>query len=150
MLANDDFVALVGTAHASIMEEVMAVAGRNNDSSGKDRISMEAVAARRPILKALLDVRSVYTLPTLTSEGSENPEDQSLRLTAACFCEQGRHRSVAFVEELARKEWPDEWDVEIRHRDVENHGSKSKSQRHPGHKDSRKNNQKFVGLGEDL
>lgn len=100
-------------------------------------------------LEAPLNSECGFILLTLTSEKTESPEDQSLQFTVACFCEQGRHRSVALVEELARKKWPDEWDIETLHRDVENHGSKRKSQRHSGHKDSRKNNQKFVGLGED-
>jgi hypothetical protein len=33
-------------------------------------------------------------------------------------CELGRHRSVAFVEELAKRQWPAEWAVEVVHRDV--------------------------------
>ena len=42
-----------------------------------------------------------------------------ISLTVSCYCERGKHRSVAFVEELGRKPWPKEWVVEIVHRDVD-------------------------------
>lgn len=75
---------------------------------------------------------------------AENADDRSTELLVGCFCELGRHRSVAFVEELARKGWPSEWEVKIRHRDVDQSKNKNKNQ---GHKQSRRNNQKFVGSG---
>ncbi|KAH7072916.1 hypothetical protein BKA63DRAFT_516013 [Paraphoma chrysanthemicola] len=40
-------------------------------------------------------------------------------LRVGCFCALGHHRSVAFVEELARLKWPGEWHVEVVHRDLE-------------------------------
>ncbi|KAH7077202.1 hypothetical protein FB567DRAFT_144896 [Paraphoma chrysanthemicola] len=40
-------------------------------------------------------------------------------LRVGCFCALGHHRSVAFVEELARLKWPREWRVEVVHRDIE-------------------------------
>lgn len=81
---------------------------------------------------------------TLTIDVSGHPEYPVAELIVGCFCELGKHRSVAFVEELARKPWPNEWDVEICHRDVEQSNNKSKNQHH--HKQSRRDNQKFVGL----
>jgi len=39
-------------------------------------------------------------------------------LRVGVCCELGRHRSVAFIEELARRQWPAEWAVEVVHRDV--------------------------------
>lgn len=41
---------------------------------------------------------------------------QEIRI--GCSCARGRHRSVAFVEELARKQWPADWDVRVEHRDL--------------------------------
>jgi hypothetical protein len=82
----------------------------------------------------------------LTTNNKEHPEEQSIQLIASCFCALGKHRSVAFVEELARKQWPDDWDVEIRHRDVDQNKSKRTNRQH---KQSRKDNQKFVGLDEE-
>lgn len=50
-------------------------------------------------------------------EGGEE-ENEVMILRVGIFCEMGRHRSVAMVEELARLEWPG-WDVEVVHRNVE-------------------------------
>jgi hypothetical protein len=47
----------------------------------------------------------------------EDPETAVLRV--GCNCALGHHRSVAFVEELARREWPHDWRVETVHRDVD-------------------------------
>lgn len=80
----------------------------------------------------------------LTIDFTESTNDRSTEHCVGCFCELGRHRSVAFVEELARRKWPSEWEVEICHRDVDQtkHKNKNKNQ---GHKQSRRDNQKFVG-----
>ena len=40
-------------------------------------------------------------------------------LTVGVSCEMGRHRSVAFVEELSGLKWPQEWAVRVVHRDVD-------------------------------
>jgi hypothetical protein len=74
-----------------------------------------------------------------------NNTEQSTQLIVSCFCALGKHRSVAFVEELARKQWPDDWNVEIHHRDVDQNKSKRTNRQH---KQSRKDNQKLVGLEE--
>jgi hypothetical protein len=48
-------------------------------------------------------------------------------LRVGCCCARGRHRSVAFVEELARRQWPKDWDVQVEHRDLcNNKGSSAK------------------------
>ena len=39
-------------------------------------------------------------------------------LRVGIFCERGQHRSVAFVEELATRDWPKAWEVKIVHRDL--------------------------------
>jgi RNase adaptor protein for sRNA GlmZ degradation len=80
----------------------------------------------------------------LTCDYAEDADDRSTDLRVGCFCELGRHRSVAFVEELARRKWPSEWEVEINHRDVDQSKNKNKNQHH---KQSRRDNQKFVGSG---
>lgn len=50
------------------------------------------------------------------ADASEEPAEPVLRVSA--FCARGHHRSVAFVEELARRAWPTEWGVKVVHRDV--------------------------------
>jgi hypothetical protein len=52
------------------------------------------------------------------------PSPKMLRV--GVFCEMGRHRSVAFVEELSRRKWPREWEVEVVHRDVDKRRKKEK------------------------
>jgi hypothetical protein len=42
-------------------------------------------------------------------------------LRVGCFCERGRHRSVAFAEELATLSWPEHFTIKIEHRDVDDH-----------------------------
>lgn len=50
-------------------------------------------------------------------------------LSVAAFCARGHHRSVAFVEELARRKWPPGWEVRVVHRDL----GKARSQQGKGH-----------------
>lgn len=49
-------------------------------------------------------------------EEYEDSEGDGPVLRVGAFCAMGKHRSVAFVEELARKKWP--WDVTVEHRDL--------------------------------
>lgn len=39
-------------------------------------------------------------------------------LSVGCMCGSGHHRSVAMAEELRRREWPENWRVEVSHCDV--------------------------------
>lgn len=64
---------------------------------------------------------------------TDNPT-MEISLTVGCYCERGKHRSVAFVEELGRKPWPKEWVVETVHRDVEVQMDKHRSQNHKHHR----------------
>lgn len=52
-----------------------------------------------------------FALPQFQAEGK-------LYVTIAVGCTGGRHRSVALVEELRRR-LGDEWDIQVRHRDVD-------------------------------
>jgi hypothetical protein len=57
-------------------------------------------------------------------------------LRVSCFCEMGRHRSVAFAEDLAASVWPDDWIVEVEHRDVNRErtlNSRGRKQKHFRH-----------------
>lgn len=40
-------------------------------------------------------------------------------LSVGAFCMSGHHRSVAFVEELAGKMWPEGWEVRVNHRELQ-------------------------------
>lgn len=54
------------------------------------------------------------------SEDDDNDHDSNVKptLSVAVFCARGHHRSVAFVEELAGRRWPAEWEVQVIHRDL--------------------------------
>jgi hypothetical protein len=51
-------------------------------------------------------------------EEEEEQGDDTPSIRVGAFCEKGQHRSVAFIEELGRREWSNEWDVQVVHRDL--------------------------------
>lgn len=50
--------------------------------------------------------------------GGEEQQGGEMVVNVGVCCVMGRHRSVAFVEELGRRRWSG-WGVEINHRDVD-------------------------------
>jgi hypothetical protein len=71
------------------------------------------------------------------AEDNEDDEDavkERPTLRVGVFCERGQHRSVAFVEELAVRDWPKAWEVKIMHRDLgkkKGAGNKGRNGRKP-------------------
>jgi hypothetical protein len=67
-------------------------------------------------------------------------DEGTVQFVVSCFCERGKHRSVAFAEELSRHKWPRDWAVEMHHRDVDgvNNGKKKRDQRNNKNNASRK------------
>jgi hypothetical protein len=63
---------------------------------------------------------------------SEMADGNTVQLVVSCFCERDKHRSVAFVEELSRHEWPRDWTVQIHHRDVNEVNGKKQDRRKRG------------------
>jgi hypothetical protein len=59
-------------------------------------------------------------------------DEDTARLVVSCFCERGKHRSVAFAEELSRHKWPRDWAVQLHHRDVDEVYGKRQDQRKKG------------------
>lgn len=47
---------------------------------------------------------------------SEEEGDATVRV--GCMCGSGHHRSVALAQELRERKWPEDWDVEVDHRDL--------------------------------
>ncbi|KAH7398194.1 hypothetical protein BKA66DRAFT_452582, partial [Pyrenochaeta sp. MPI-SDFR-AT-0127] len=45
-------------------------------------------------------------------------KDDKIIVNVGCICGSGHHRSVAFAEQLGKIEWPSDWDVRVRHRDL--------------------------------
>lgn len=52
-------------------------------------------------------------------ENKDEENDESILLRVGCNCALGHHRSVAFVCELASRDWPKDWLVQVEHRDLE-------------------------------
>ncbi|KAH8910189.1 hypothetical protein BR93DRAFT_463085 [Coniochaeta sp. PMI_546] len=52
------------------------------------------------------------------AEEEELDDEERPTLKVGVFCVRGRHRSVAFAEELGQRSWPKEWEVKVVHRDL--------------------------------
>ena len=63
-------------------------------------------------------------------EDGHDPTEAVLRV--GCNCALGHHRSVAFVEELARRKWPRNWSVQLIHRDIDRPRGNDKKARGKG------------------
>jgi hypothetical protein len=55
-------------------------------------------------------------------------------VTVGVNCELGRHRSVAFVEELGHMKW-DGWEIVVEHRDLNVNASRSRKEKRKGDTD---------------
>lgn len=55
---------------------------------------------------------------TLAEIDSAQPTRVDALVEVGINCELGKHRSVAVVETMGKRKWPEGWDVEIVHRDV--------------------------------
>lgn len=69
-------------------------------------------------------------------DGAMKDQQDQAALFVGIFCSGGKHRSVAFVEELARRKWPSNWAVHVVHRDVHKPRNARQSQRGRGSKRS--------------
>ena len=67
---------------------------------------------------------------SLEDEDEHDPTEAVLRV--GCNCALGHHRSVAFVEELARRKWPRNWSVQLIHRDIDRPRGNDKKARGKG------------------
>lgn len=71
-----------------------------------------------------------------SSEDEEEDKDEhdstEAVLRVGCNCALGHHRSVAFVEELARRKWPRNWSVQLIHRDIDRPRGNDKKARGKG------------------
>jgi RNase adaptor protein for sRNA GlmZ degradation len=75
--------------------------------------------------RAETDIRTAVT----ELDGQVVTSGEATTLSVAAFCARGRHRSVAFVEELATRAWPSGWEVRVVHRDLQNGRSRQGKQR---------------------
>lgn len=61
-------------------------------------------------------------------EGADLPDQDRCILHVGCFCARGQHRSVGFVEELAKRKWPKNWELDVVHRDLGHSRASAKSE----------------------
>ncbi|KAG5351413.1 hypothetical protein C0989_006523 [Termitomyces sp. Mn162] len=85
----------------------------------------EVEAAVREVLKGFGEVREAEEIEEECQEDEEQGCDEGegenkepIHIRVGICCEMGRHRSVACVEELARRTWPPGWHVQVLHRDL--------------------------------
>lgn len=48
----------------------------------------------------------------------EGEGEGPVTVRVGCMCGSGHHRSVALAEEIKEREWPEDWDVEVDHRNL--------------------------------
>lgn len=109
MLGQDDFAELLAEAERQIREAMAATV--KEFSAAPEAAAKTATAAGS---KQAEDEASVSM-----DEGDSDLEDPSRpTLRVGMFCAKGKHRSVAFVEELAARRWPAQWDIKVTHRDL--------------------------------
>ena len=133
MIHMEDFKSLLETAEKSIEEEMLLLV---QNRQGKSSIIILRFLDATFLKGRLTDHQpcpethgATSQVPEVKEDVSENPQGNAVQLVVSCFCERGRHRSVAFAEELSRYKWPREWAVEIHHRDVDEANGKKQDRR---------------------
>ncbi|KAI1370401.1 hypothetical protein F4677DRAFT_457885 [Hypoxylon crocopeplum] len=68
----------------------------------------------------LLEQAKAEIQGAMEAAGEEEEEGKSREavVRVSCLCGSGHHRSVAFSEQLAQMEWPEDWELELRHHDL--------------------------------
>lgn len=135
MLSNGEFMGLLRTAKVEIEEKIFALM-RGNVGECCQQPTAECCE------NSMLASDKHYIASKLTSYSGEN----ELQLVVGCCCERGKHRSVAFAEELSRADWPSAWEVEIYHRDVDEDRKKASRQRNQ-ERGVKRGKGEFVALG---
>lgn len=119
MLAHDGFVALLDQAESIIRARAEDLLVHFHD---EQKVEMPG-----PEQSKQGDEGDKISNPSRSSgeEGNESENEDSAEepegnrlLRVGAFCARGRHRSVAFVEELSRRSWPATWEIQVAHRDL--------------------------------
>lgn len=126
MLSHGDFVSLVDRAES----DIKALIRKMTDGDPKEGI-LPLREWKPPRPRPAWAVKKEGEEPEREldgdgddEDGEEEEEDDELddeerpTLKVGVFCVRGRHRSVAFAEELSQRLWPKEWEVRVVHRDL--------------------------------
>jgi RNase adaptor protein for sRNA GlmZ degradation len=110
MLQHDAFLQMLGRAEADIKEKMakyvaeIGIDERNESTERKEKTE---------------DGIGDYKESEVDDDKEDiNVKDDRAAIRVGVFCARGQHRSVAFVEELARREWPTSWELQVWHRDL--------------------------------
>lgn len=122
MLAQEGFVALLNEAEQEIRDSMKSAIRKHARAM---RAGVEAAAGvPGPSTVTVVAQRDTEDGDSEVEEDDEDDVDDmppanrpALRVGVSCV--KGRHRSVAFVEELSAKNWPAEWEVRVKHRDLD-------------------------------
>lgn len=96
-----------------LQKEVMA------SKEGKARFEQILETIEYKMLEMTEDYSRAPTPEIITKEDIYAPKDSPRELIVGIMCEEGRHRSVVFVEELGRRiESRPRWTIEAQHRDL--------------------------------
>jgi hypothetical protein len=122
MLTNEKFVSLLESAEVDVREGMEKEIWRRESMSNH-----EAASKQLPKQEMQDDKAQNEAKPKDTQRGRPI-------VTVEAFCSRGHHRSVAFIEELAARPWPREWNLEIQvvHRDLHTNGKRQDPARRAG------------------
>jgi RNase adaptor protein for sRNA GlmZ degradation len=137
MIHMEDFKSLLETAEKSIEEEMLLLV---QNRQGKSSIIILRFLDATFLKGRLTDHQPCPETHGAALQVSEEKEEDvsgiadvdTVQLVVSCFCERGKHRSVAFAEELSRHKWPWDWVVQLHHRDVDEVNVKKQDQRRKG------------------
>jgi RNase adaptor protein for sRNA GlmZ degradation len=104
---------------------------RLRDEFFSDELVRGKFEACQEQLETLLRERTSIAMGKI--ENTDKSDMLSDGLTVGVCCEMGKHRSVAFVEELGRIDWGNHVLVDVYHRDVENAGGNIKGRKKEKH-----------------
>lgn len=122
MLNHDAFMELLDKAERDIKNKV-PIAERDFEEGKVGFTPLSPVASRKMWEEESEDEEEAEDEDTEREdedgegEGVDQEGDRPV-VRVGAFCERGQHRSVAFIEELACRDWPKGWEVKIVHRDL--------------------------------
>jgi hypothetical protein len=118
MLSHGDFVSLLDRAETEI-KALMTKMTVGDPAAGIPPLK-EWKASRTRASRGVRQQREEEE----GEEGDDGDDEEEFddedrpMLRVGMLCVRGRHRSVAFAEELGLREWPKEWEVRVVHRDL--------------------------------
>jgi len=159
MMHMEDFTSLLDTAKSSIEEEMKVLIQNSKGKPNHHYIEIgffwtpSCLEARLTDHQRRPEEHKAAPLQVSEEKEEDIPEIAAvdvIQLVVSCFCERGKHRSVAFAEELARHKWPRDWAVQLHHRDVdEAYGKKQDQRKKGGAHRNRQGNATFGGSDVD-